>query len=70
MTGRELKTLVPVWSKQIGVDEAKKKLVMADVKFSTAEALIRGSYNAVPKEELSDKLRLAMRDYLAELEAS
>lgn len=70
VTAKELKKMVPRWASGRGVREARLALQLAGIGYSTAEMLRKGEYGPTPGETMCDKLRLAMKDYLAELEAS
>lgn len=70
MNGDELKKLVPKWAAKIGSQRARKELILLDLGLSTAEALVSGRYASTPKAMVCEKLRLAMKDFIAELEAS
>lgn len=70
MNGDELKKMIPKWALKIGVQKAERELIVMGIGVSTATHLVRGTYVSTPKELLSQKLRLAMKDFLAELAAS
>lgn len=70
MTGEQLKNLVPKWAERVGVRTARLELQRLGLGYSTIEMLRKGEYRSTPNAETCDKLKLAMKDFLAELAAS
>ncbi len=65
MNGNELTKRIKKWADRIGEKQALKELVAADLGPSTAEKLVRGTYESTPK-----RIRKTLEAILAKEKAS
>lgn len=50
MAGKDLRERIKAWADRVGEKQALKTLVLADIGPSTAEKLVKGTYESTPKK--------------------
>lgn len=50
MAGKDLTKRIKAWADRVGEKQALKTLVLADIGPSTAEKLVKGTYESTPKK--------------------